>query len=68
MNLNKSHNRTGGMASTMLSMPSGWGLTVGALSFCYDSIFKGRVPLHLIIIGIERGCGYRASSYSYIQD
>ena len=32
------------MASTMLSMPSGWGSNFGALSFYYDVIFKEHVP------------------------
>ena len=47
---NKPHNRTGGvvsttlLVSTMLSKPSGWGSTFGAISFYYDLIFKGRVP------------------------
>ena len=39
--------RTGGVASTMLSMPSGWGLTFGAISFYYDLLFKWRVLLAL---------------------
>ena len=53
---NKPHNnRTRGVVSTMLSKPSGWGSTFGAISFYYDLIFKGRVPSHSIIIVIKRG-------------
>jgi len=63
--LNKPHNRTEGMASTMLSMPSGWGSTFGAISFYYD---KGASPSHSIIIGIEKGRDHHASNYSYIQE
>jgi len=44
--LNKPHNRTRGIASTMLSMPSGWKSTFGAISFYYDLIFKECVPSH----------------------
>ena len=43
--LNKPPNKTVGMTSTMLSMPSGWGSTFGAISFYYDSIIIGRVSL-----------------------
>ena len=43
--LNKPHNRTGGVASTALSMPSGQGSTFGTISCYYDLIFKRRVPL-----------------------
>jgi len=65
---------------TMLSVPSGWGLTYGARScyyvyiiiymyiYIYDLIDKGHVPLHSTIICIDKECGHRASSYSYIQD
>ena len=52
---NKSHKRTGGVVSTMLSMLSGRGSTFGAISFYYDLIFKRSVPSHSIIIGIEMG-------------
>ena len=38
LTLNKQYNRTGGVASTMLSKPSGWGWTFGAISFYYDLI------------------------------
>ena len=66
--LNEPHNRTMDMASTMLSVPSGWGSNFGAISFYYDLIFKGHVTLTLDhYIGIEKGCGHCASSYSYIQ-
>ena len=37
----------------MLSMPSGWISTFDAISFYYHLIFKGHVPL-AIIIGIEK--------------
>ena len=63
--LNQPHNRTGGMTSTMLSMPSGWGSTFGVISFYYDLIFKGRVP---IALDHRKGHGHRTSCYSYIQD
>ena len=45
--LHKPHNRTGGLVSTMLSMPSDWGSTFGAISFHYDQIFMGNVPFTL---------------------
>ena len=51
--LNKPQNRTGSMASTKLSMPSGWGLTFGAISFYYVLSLWGCIPSHSIIIGIE---------------
>ena len=59
--LNKPHNRTGGMALTMLSMPSGWGSTYCAIIFYYVSL-RELSPLYSIIIGIEKGHGHRASS------
>ena len=49
--LNKPHNRTVGMPSTVLSIPSGWGSTFDAISFYYDLIFMWCVPLAL---GIKR--------------
>ena len=55
----KPDNRTGSIASTMLSMPH-MGVTFGALNFYYDLSFKGRVPSQSIIIDIERGRGHRA--------
>ena len=60
---NKPHNRIGGVVSTMLSIPSSWG---SYYKFYYDLIFKRCVPSHWIIIGMEKGRGYRASGYSYI--
>ena len=43
---NKQYNRTRGVASAMLSMPNSWGSTFGTISFYYDLIFKGHVPLN----------------------
>ena len=51
MALNKPHNMTKGMNLTILSIPSSWGLTFGAINHHYDLIIKGHV---LIIIGIEK--------------
>ena len=51
--LNKPHNRTGGMV--LLSMPSDWGSTFGTISFYYDLIFKGHVPLALNHYWIKGG-------------
>ena len=61
--LNKQHNRTGGMASTMLSIPNGCGSTFGAISFYYDLIFNGRVPLTLDHYWYQKGYGNCASTY-----
>jgi len=41
------------MILTMLSMPSGWELTFGAINSYYDGLY----PSHLITIGIMRGRG-----------
>ena len=53
--LHKPHNRTGGLASIMLSMPSDWGSTFGAISFHYDQIFKGNVPFTLDHYWYQKG-------------
>ena len=59
---NKLHNRTGGVASTMLSTPSGWGSTFGAISFHY---VRSMSPSHSIINAMENGAWL---SFFYIQD
>ena len=52
-----------GMASTMLSMPSGWGSTLGAISFYCDLIFMGCVSLALDQYWYQKGRGHCAYSY-----
>ena len=54
------------MESTMLSMPSSWGLAFGAISFYYDLIFKGRVSLTLDYYCYQKGAFQAQSTCEFI--
>ena len=48
----------------MLSMPSGWGSTIGAISSIMTEYFRGIPSSHSIIIVSKRGRSHRASTCS----
>ena len=52
----KPHNRIGGMASTMLSIPSSWGSTFGTTSFYYmTQSLRGISPHTQSLLVSKRG-------------